>query len=86
MIWLWIIGYILLCIVNLFLWMLFFRLEDGELDIKGSGDYEALTVIFIGTPISFPILICIGLAKYGGKLMLKLVEIIAERIEDKDAD
>ncbi len=66
--------------------MLFIRLEDGELDIKDDGDYEVLAVIFIGTPISFPTLICIGLAKYGGKLMAKLVNIIAERIEGKDAD
>ena len=84
MIWLWIIAYILLCIVNLFLWMLFFRLEDGYLDFDDSEAITLFVVLVLGTPISFPILICIGLAKYGGKLMLKLVEIIAERIEDKD--
>ena len=86
MIWLWIIGYILLCIVNLFLWMLYFRLEDGYIDLDDDESIDTLVVLFLGTPISFPILICIGMAKYGGKLMLKLVEIIAERIEDKDAD
>lgn len=86
MIWLWIIGYILLCIVNLFLWLLFFRLVDGYVDLDDNESITALVVLFIGTPITFPILICICLAKYGGKLMLKLVEIIAERIEGKDAD
>ena len=86
MIWLWIIGYVLLCIVNMFLWMLFCRLEDGYIDLDDDESITTLVTIFIGTPISFPILICIGLAKYGGKLMLKLVEIIAERIESKNEE
>lgn len=86
MIWLWVIGYILLCIVNLFLWMLFIRLEDGCIDFDDGECISALVLLFVATPISFPILICIGSVKYGGKLMLKLVEIIAERIEDKDEE
>lgn len=86
MIWLWVIGYILLCIVNLFLWMLFIRLEDGWIDFDDGECISALVLLFLATPISFLLLVVRVLIKYGGKLLYNLVEIMAERIEGTDEE